>query len=78
MRKSIHNLLSDCLEAIENGQASLEECVENYPEHGAELRELLSEAIALRSAAPANPPPQFKRNARQHLMKRLIQIQRCR
>ena len=47
---SLYDILSESLSLLEEGQASLEECLARYPEHVAELRPLLEIALELRGA----------------------------
>ena len=63
--------LSDCLEAIDHNELTVEACVARYPDHRTSLSELLPVAALLRSAPAVTPSLDFRANARARLMARL-------
>lgn len=66
---NIATILADNLEAIEQGEMSLAECLARYPEHGDEMVELLGLALAIRDLPPISPRPGFRYTARSRLLR---------
>lgn len=64
-------VLSECLDAIERGELTLEGCLARYPEHRTDLDSLLRTASRLRAAPPLAPSKFFQRSARVRLGRRL-------
>ncbi len=60
-------ILLNCIDDIQSGKHSLEECVTRYPELAAELREFSRIAMAVKSESVA-PSPEFKMHARTRLL----------
>lgn len=71
MREPLAEVLGECLEAVERGELTLDECLARYPEHREELAGLLMAARQLRDAPPVQPSPDFQRAARARLAHRL-------
>ena len=65
---SLANILDVCLEDIQSGAATIEDCLARYPEHAPELEPLLEMAVFLERAAPPKPAPAFKAALRRQLM----------
>ena len=63
--------LSECLDALERGELTLEGCLVRYPEHQRELESLLGTMARLRAAPPLAPSKFFQRTARVRLARRL-------
>jgi hypothetical protein len=63
--------LAECLEAIEEGRLSIEQCRERYPDEWEQLRRLIPLASALRKAPPVTPSFNFRRDARRRLISQL-------
>src|SRR5688500_1292525 len=59
--------LEECLNEIETGQSTLDECLARYPEHGAELTALLLASTRLARAGDVMPSPVFKARTRTEL-----------
>lgn len=59
-------LITRCLDEILEGKASLEDCLREHPELGADLRDLLSVAAGVRQQR-VDISPDFKLKARSHL-----------
>lgn len=59
-------LITRCLDEILEGKTSLEDCIREYPELGAELRDFLSVAASVRQQK-VDISPDFKLRARSHL-----------
>ena len=57
-------LLSACLAAIEQGDATLQSCLAEHPEHADALRPLLETALAARTALVVEPPPDVRERLR--------------
>lgn len=73
---TLDKLIDDCLQAIESGQATLDECLARYPEHYVELERSLRVALALRSMKSVRPSAAFRGKAQARLQKRLADSQR--
>jgi len=71
MTTDLTQALADCLDAIEQTGAQLDDCLLHHPEQRTALRELLPVAAMLRSAPAVVPPLDFRVNARAHLIARL-------
>jgi hypothetical protein len=68
---SLENALAECLEAMEEGRLSIEQCRERYPEDWKELRQLLPLVSTLREAPSVIPSFNFRRDSRRHLIAQL-------
>ena len=71
MRDNLTNILASCLEAIEQGERTVEGCLELYPAHRETLQPLLDTATALKARADFAPRPGFREASRARLVKRL-------
>jgi hypothetical protein len=60
-------ILEDCLDAIESGAATIDECLARYPEHAARLKPLLQSASRLGRGRELKPSPILKSRIRTHL-----------
>jgi hypothetical protein len=60
--------LDHCLELIENGQATLEGCLEIYPEFAEQLQPLLLAARKVQVLAKIHPTPNFRQKGRAQLL----------
>ncbi|MCJ7604504.1 MAG: DUF5667 domain-containing protein [Dehalococcoidales bacterium] len=60
--EEFENILDECLEMVFGGE-SIGTCLENYPEHAAELKPLLETVIGAKSATDIKPRPEFRREA---------------
>jgi hypothetical protein len=67
----LDKVLADCLEAIEEGRLTIEDCQRRYPRYREQLRRLLPLASTLRESTPVTPSPIFRRHARQRLLAKL-------
>ena len=65
--KEFNNILDDCIERLLVRGETLQQCLESYPEHAAELEPLLQMALAANEAVAVQPDPQFKARARYEL-----------
>ena len=66
---TLSRALAECLDALAQGDQSLESCLERYPRYREELRSLLQVALALREARKAKqPPPTFIDDLKQRLI----------
>jgi len=59
-------MLANCIEEIESGKSTLEDCITRYPEIGVELRSLLEIASSIKPEA-VTVSSEFKQRARLHL-----------
>lgn len=67
MNNDLETILDTCLYQIEEGEASIEECLSRYPEHAAQLQPLLQAATKLRHARDVVPDPGYRTRARARL-----------
>lgn len=63
-----NNVLDKCLDQVERGQASLEECLERYPEFADQLRPALLAAQKVPKLSSIQPNLDFKQKARKELL----------
>lgn len=71
MKDDLTDILASCLEVIERGECSLEECLTLYPEQREALETLLSIAMSARAGASYAPRPGFRQASRARLLNRL-------
>lgn len=58
--ESFTRVLADCVEALQEGGKTLEDCLERYPQYREQLQPLLETAQALSGHQPkAQPSPHF-------------------
>ena len=62
--KEFNNILDDCIERLLVRSETLQQCLDSYPEHAAELEPLLQMALAANKALDVQPDPEFKARAR--------------
>ena len=67
MNNNLEDILDICVGQIEDGTASLEDCLALYPEHAAQLKPLLGAATTLTRARQIMPDPAYKARARTQL-----------
>ena len=67
MNNDLETILDTCLYQIEEGEASVEECLARYPEYAAQLQPLLKAATKLARAREVVPDPSYKLRARSEL-----------
>lgn len=60
-------ILELCLEQIQSGESTLEECITRYPQYAAELRSLLRASTRLSRAGEVRPSPVFRARSRTEL-----------
>jgi hypothetical protein len=65
-------ILNNCLEAIERGEATAQECLERYPKYQAQLRPLLTMAGRLSELHTVQPSAAFRSQAAARLQTRLV------
>lgn len=71
MAEKIENIFNECVESMLRGE-SLEQCLNRYPEHAAELEPLLRTAASARKAsATIEARPEFKARLRYQLQSEL-------
>ncbi len=62
-------VLQECLEALEEGTASVEECLNRHPEHAAQLRPVLLAGTSLVRVGAVPVPDEFKARVRARVMR---------
>ncbi len=67
MNNDLETILDACLNQIEEGESTIDECLARYPEHAAQLKPLLSAATRLARGREVVPSPQYKNRARSQL-----------
>ena len=67
MNNDLETILDTCLYQIEEGEASLEECLARYPEYASQLQPLLNAATKLSRARAVVPDPSYRMRARSQL-----------
>lgn len=70
-RNELADVLAACLDSIERGERTLEECLGLYPEHREELASLLGTASSVRERAAVSARAGFHLTSRQRLLERL-------
>ena len=70
MAKDLSLILAESLEALDRG-AALENVLAHYPDHRAELEELLRAARTIQAAPTVAASPLFKKSARARLLRKL-------
>ncbi|MDH5781615.1 MAG: DUF5667 domain-containing protein [Dehalococcoidia bacterium] len=69
--KKIEEILSQCIEDVKAGNASLEGCLESYAEERRELEPLLRIALSIQEPPHVSPSDAFKIRARVNLMEHI-------
>jgi len=67
MNNDLETILDACLNQIEEGGSSIEECLRRYPEHAAQLQPLLQAATRLARGREVVPEPAYRMRARSQL-----------
>ena len=70
-RNDLADILASCLDSIERGERTFEECLALYPEHRADLEMLLGTVAAIQERADFQPRPSFRLASRKRLLRRL-------
>ncbi len=63
----LDSILDECLRQIEQGQASIEDCLARHPDHADALRLLIGEALELRDDEALDPDPRARSRMRARL-----------
>lgn len=63
----IDSIFETCLDQIQSGESTLDECLVRYPEHATELRSLLRTSIRLSRAGEVRPSPVYRARSRTEL-----------
>lgn len=63
----IDTIFEQCLEQIQGGQATIEDCIAQYPEYAAELTSLLNASARLARGAEVKPSAVFRARTRTEL-----------
>jgi hypothetical protein len=67
MNNELEFILDSCLSQIEEGEASIDECLARYPQHAVQLQPLLRAATKLARARDVVPNPSYRMRARSQL-----------
>ena len=67
----LDQVLSDCLEQIDSGNLTIENCLDSYPEFREDLARMLPVALFMRQKSNVQPSNAFQQNALARLQKRL-------
>lgn len=62
--KEFNNILDDCIERLLVKGQTIQQCLDSYPEHAAELEPLLQMALEANQAVSVQPDPDFRARAR--------------
>ena len=73
MNNDLETILDTCLYQIEEGEASIEECLARYPDHAEQLQPLLQAATKLSRAREVVPDPSYRMRARSQLTTYMLQ-----
>jgi len=65
--REFNNILDECLERLLTSGETVEQCLERYPEHAAELEPLLRTAMVTRETLTIEPNAEFRARARYQL-----------
>jgi hypothetical protein len=65
--KRFEDVLHQCLDELQDGVSTLDECLARHPEHAAQLEPLLRTAARIRKGGMIQPSPAFKARARARL-----------
>jgi hypothetical protein len=71
MPEKLEKILEICLTKIENESASMEACVQEFPQYEEELREMLPLIVSLKSMKQLEPSQEFSKNAGNRLAAKL-------
>lgn len=70
-RNELADALAACLDSVERGERTVEECLELYPQYREELASLLNTASSVRERTDFSPRPGFRLTSRRRLLERL-------
>jgi len=73
-KNELNNILNDCLERLLVKGETIEQCLQSYPEHAAEIEPLLQMAMATKKAVAIQPSPEFKARARYQFQSALQEV----
>jgi len=79
MNDTIVNILAECLEALDRGEITIEECQQRYPQYQEELKYLLLLSKYIKAAPDVTPSPVFRHAAStrmNNLIKNQISLQK--
>lgn len=65
--KQLNTIFDECLEKLLNGNETIEQCLQHYPEYASELEPLLRTALLMNKAVDVKPSPDFRARARARL-----------
>ncbi len=71
MNEELIQIFAECAEAIEQNRLTVDDCLEKYPQHRAELADLLQVSMQARAVPTAVPTDEFRQVARSRLLAQL-------
>lgn len=75
-QRTVEDIFDECLDGLISGQATLEQCLERYPEHTEELRSLLETALRLKHSPELIPSAGARQRVRYALNERMAEWSR--
>jgi hypothetical protein len=76
--KRIEQILTNCIEDIRSGKATVDECLARYPEMRQELEPLLKTALSIKSPAAYRLEAGYKQSARANLLRQIRPVKQQR
>jgi hypothetical protein len=74
MSQSISDILAFCLDEVERGELTIDQCIEKYPAYGDELSALLHTSQNIKAASAVNPRPTFSSLSQARMQNLIINI----
>ncbi len=74
--KGIEIILTNCIEEIRSGEATLEECLARHPEMRQELEPLLRTAVSIKNPPAYHMEAEDKQSVRANLLRQIRQVKR--
>ncbi len=71
MDDPVSQALADCIESIQSGQSTIDECLEKYPQYAQELKPVLEVMLGLQAAGTLTPRQLFQLHARERLLSKI-------
>ena len=71
MSDKLIDIFAECMEAIETGQLTINECLAQYPQYQVELRDLLQVATEMQAMSPERPSQAMRQQGQANLLANL-------
>jgi len=65
---TLDDVLAQCLNDVQSGRATVQECLERHPDYARQLRPLLLTAVAVQGTPAVEPSPIFQQTAKTRLL----------